>query len=111
MSENTVTVPVVSIEEVEGFIADGSRTIVDVNSNERYVEGHVPGAVHLDKTNLAAELPADKSAALVFYCGGPSCQAAPNAARAAASLGYQNVAVLSAGISGWAEAGKALETA
>ncbi|MFT4051902.1 MAG: rhodanese-like domain-containing protein [Microbacterium sp.] len=111
MSESTITVPVVSIEEVEGFIADGSRTIVDVNSTERYAQGHVPGAVHLDKTNLIAELPADKSAGLVFYCGGPSCQAAPNAARTAASLGYENVAVLSAGISGWTDAGKPVDAA
>lgn len=111
MSESTLTIPVVSIQDVEGFIADGSRTIVDVNSAERYAGGHVPTAVHVDKTNLSAELPADKAAALVFYCGGPSCQAAPNAARAAAALGYENVAVLSAGISGWTEAGGTVETA
>jgi len=110
MSENTTTVPVVSIEEVEAIIADGSRTILDVNSAESYANGHVPGALHLDKTNLVAGLPADKSAALVFYCGSPTCQAAPNAARTAASLGYENVAVLSAGISGWTEAGKPVET-
>ncbi len=110
MTESTATVPAVTIEDVEGFLADGSRTIVDVNSAERYAQGHVPGAIHLDKTNLVAELPADKTAALVFYCGGPSCQAAPNAARTAASLGYENVAVLSAGISGWTEAGKQVET-
>lgn len=110
MPESTATVPTVSIEEVEAFIADGSRTILDVNSAERYADGHVPGAVHLDKSNLTAELPSDKSAALVFYCGGPSCQAAPNAARTAASLGYENVAVLSAGISGWTDAGKPVET-
>ncbi|ALJ21476.1 rhodanese-like domain-containing protein [Microbacterium sp. No. 7] len=108
---DTATVPVVSIEDVEGFIADGSRTIVDVNSAERYAEGHVPGALHVDKTNLEAELPADRSAGLVFYCGGPTCQAAPNAARVAASIGYENVAVLSAGISGWTESGKPVETA
>ncbi|MFT4215006.1 MAG: rhodanese-like domain-containing protein [Microbacterium sp.] len=111
MSETTITVPIVSIEDVEGFIAAGSRTIIDVNGAERYAQGHVPGAVHVDKTNLVAELPDDKSAGLVFYCGGPTCQAAPNAARTAASLGYENVAVLSAGISGWTEAGKPVDAA
>ena len=71
--------------------------IVDVNSPQSFLQARVPGAVQ--------ELPADKSAALVFYCSNPLCRKAPNAAKRAKQLGYTNVRVMSAGISGWISAG------
>lgn len=41
---------------------------------------------------------------LVFYCSNPLCRKAPNAARRAKQMGYHNVQVMSAGISGWLNA-------
>jgi rhodanese-related sulfurtransferase len=80
-------------------------TVFDVNSRQSWQEAHVPGAVHLDPANYADEdLPTDKESNLVFYCSNPFCRKAPNAARRAKQLGYTNVKVMSAGISGWLSA-------
>jgi rhodanese-related sulfurtransferase len=76
--------------------------IFDVNSRQSWLAARVPGALHFDGD---ADLPAEKSAALVFYCSNPLCRKAPNAAKRAKTLGYDNVRVMSAGITGWVRAG------
>ena len=77
-------------------------TVIDVNSAESWRKAHVPGAVNLDAAHfIQDELPADKTRGLVFYCSNPMCRKAPGAARRAQAMGYGNVKVLSAGISGW----------
>lgn len=76
--------------------------IIDVNSHQSWMKAHVPGARSLDPVGYAdSDLPADTTAALVFYCSNPMCMKAPNAARRAKQMGYGNVLVMSAGISGW----------
>jgi rhodanese-related sulfurtransferase len=73
-----------------------------VNSRQSWMQAHVPGARNLDPAAYAdSDLPPDKNALLVFYCSNPMCMKAPNAARRAKKLGYGNVQVMSAGISGW----------
>jgi rhodanese-related sulfurtransferase len=44
------------------------------------------------------------SGMVAFYCSNPLCRKAPNAARRAKQMGYGNVRVMSAGISGWLSA-------
>ena len=61
------------------------------------------------KAELAAKLPSDKGALVVAYCAGPTCGAYAAAAKAAQQLGYTNIKHLSAGISGWKDAGAPLE--
>lgn len=81
-----------------------------MNSPARGRDGHAPGAQSLDPERFdAASLPADTTAPLVFYCSGPLCRKAPNAAVRAKKLGYTDVRVLSAGISGWQSAGLVTE--
>ncbi len=76
--------------------------VFDVNARARWLAERVPGARHLDPASFAAvDLPADADAMLVFYCSGPLCRKAPNAARRAKALGWRNAHVMSAGISGW----------
>lgn len=77
-------------------------TVVDVNSESSWMKAHVPGACNLDPVNFReSDLPPDQDAALVFYCSNPMCRKAPNAARRAKKMGYDNVHVMSAGIKGW----------
>jgi rhodanese-related sulfurtransferase len=79
--------------------------VFDVNSRQSWLQARVPGARNLDPVAFAdGDLPADKSAVLVFYCSNPLCRKAPNAARRARKIGYDNVHVMSAGISGWLSA-------
>ncbi len=102
-------VSTVTVDEAARIVAAGSHTIFDVNSPQRYEAGHLPGAVNVAKEDVASALPADKSAPVLMYCGSSTCMAAPNTATLAASLGYTDVSVLSAGIAGWEEAGQATE--
>lgn len=90
---------------------EGQVTVLDVNAPGSWIKARVPGALHLDPVHYrAADLPADRNAALVFYCSNPMCRKAPNAARRAMHMGYGNVHVMSAGISGWLGAGYAVES-
>jgi rhodanese-related sulfurtransferase len=92
----------ISPRELYERIRTEPTTVYDVNSEARWLAARVPGARHLDPSSFTAEdLPADHEAQLVFYCSNPLCRKAPNAARRARSMGYRNVRVMSAGISGW----------
>jgi rhodanese-related sulfurtransferase len=92
----------VSPEVLHQMIQKQQVTVFDVNSRQSWLEAHVPGALHLDPANYTdSDLPADKESSLVFYCSNPMCRKAPSAARRAKQMGYSNVRVMSAGISGW----------
>jgi rhodanese-related sulfurtransferase len=82
-----------------------SVAVIDVNSRSSWMTARVPGAHNLDPADyMDSDLPPDKAALLVFYCSSPLCRKAPNAARRAKKMGYSNVQVMSAGISGWLSA-------
>lgn len=71
----------------------------------------MPTALNLDPESYSdGDLPPDKDAELVFYCSNPMCRKAPTAARRAKKMGYKNVRVMSAGISGWLSANMPTES-
>lgn len=84
-------------------------TLVDSRPKERkYDLGHIPGAISLPDSQfdkLAAQrLPADKAAALYFYCEGLSCRLSNDSALKAIQLGYSNVKVVPEGYPAWQQA-------
>jgi rhodanese-related sulfurtransferase len=101
----------ISVSEVKALTESKKAVFLDVNGSESYAKGHVPGALDYAKIkgSLADSLPKDKNTLIVAYCGGPKCKAYQAAATAAQKLGYKNVKHMSAGISGWKEAGQKLE--
>ena len=103
--------PDISIAELKAAISEKKAVILDANGTDSFQSGHIPGAVDFDaqKGDIAKLLPADKNALIVAYCGGPQCNAYTAAAKAAKALGYTNIKHLSAGISGWKDAGAPLE--
>jgi len=105
--------PDISIKDLKADIAAKNVTVLDANGTESFQNGHIPGAIDFEhnKKQLAKVLPKDKNALVVAYCGGPKCQAYQAAAKAAEKLGYTNVKHLSAGISGWKDAGETTEAA
>jgi rhodanese-related sulfurtransferase len=104
--------PDISIDELKSAITAKKVTVIDVNGTDSFKAGHVPGAIDFrSQKDLAKLLPSDKSALVVAYCGGPTCNAYSAAAKAAKELGYTNVKHLSAGISGWKAANAPLEAA
>ena len=102
MMAQLMGLPVISPERLKDLV-DGKRvTVVDVNSDERFQEGHVPGALHLKGDEYTeADLPADKTSPVVFYCSNSLCRKAPNAAKRARKMGYTDVKVMASGIKGW----------
>ena len=103
--------PDVSVKELKKSIENKQVTVIDVNGTESYEKAHIPGAIDFEanEDKLASVLPKDKNALIVAYCGGPKCMAYKQAAKKAEALGYKNVKHLSAGISGWKEAGEKTE--
>lgn len=92
----------ISPTDLHQRLQDDTVTVIDVNSAQSWAKASVPGALNLDPNTYSNDdLPKDKQATLVFYCSNPWCRKAPNAARRAKSMGYQDVRVMSAGISGW----------
>lgn len=91
-------------------VKNSSVAVFDVNSEQNWMEHRVPGAQHLDPGSFnESDLPPNKSSLLVFYCSNPMCRKAPNAARKAKQMGYTNVYVMPAGISGWTSANMPVE--
>ena len=101
----------ISVNEVNKLAESKAAVIIDVNGDESYADGHVPGALNFAaiKDNLAASLPKKKNALIIAYCGNPKCGAYLRAAKAAEKLGYTNIKHMSAGISGWKTAGMKTE--
>ncbi len=99
--------PNIEINDLKPKIGTQRVILLDANGTESWREGHIPGAIDFaaNKDKLAQLLPKDKSSLIVAYCGGPKCGAYAAAARAAEKLGYTNIKHLTAGISGWKEAG------
>ena len=103
---------------------DGGVQIIDARVANEYVESHIKGAKNVpykeksakdakfdpkqDSFDLA-KLPADKSAAVIFYCNGPECWKSYKASKVALDAGYKNVQWLRGGIPEWKARGYPVE--
>jgi len=115
-SESSEAAPrfaMVSVDDVATRVEqhDPHLAVFDANGAETYAEHHVPGATWVHYDAITADvLPADHATSLVFYCANEHCSASHAAADSAIDLGYTDVAVMGAGIQGWVDAGKPVET-
>lgn len=102
----------ISPDDLHRLMQDpGPVTVIDVNTRSSWMNARVPGAYNLGPADYRDDdLPPDKDAVLAFYCSNTMCRKAPNAARRAKKMGYHNVHVMSAGISGWLAAKLATES-
>ena len=105
----------VELEDVAARIdassAEHPLALLDANSRHTYDEHHLPTARWVDYDALTAEqLPADHAEPLVFYCHDEDCQASHVAARAALEMGFSSVSVMHAGLQGWIDSGRPVET-
>jgi phage shock protein E len=81
----------VSLEDARREVAGGDATAVDVRSEEKWSEGHVPGAIHLpDGDPDEAEKPEEGARLIVI---GESAKQAKEAASKLAEAGYDAVAL------------------
>ncbi len=67
-------IPEISVADVAVGLEAKQLTVIDCNNAEtRKKHGVLPGAILVDdeETFSSSVLPSDKTAKLVFYCGGP----------------------------------------
>lgn len=62
----------VGMDEVERMMSQPGVAVIDANTKETFQKNHLPGAKHYKSAPFAEVLPADRTAALVFYCASPS---------------------------------------
>jgi rhodanese-related sulfurtransferase len=103
----TASVPSISQSELVAAITGKTVTIIDVNGTASWRKAHIPGAIdaQANARTLASQLPKDKKALVVVYCGSAQCGAWKQGADFAAAQGYTNVRRFAPGITGWVKAG------
>jgi molybdopterin/thiamine biosynthesis adenylyltransferase/rhodanese-related sulfurtransferase/molybdopterin converting factor small subunit len=101
LKKEITEVAAVDLRDKEGhFIA------IDVRTDEEWAQGHLPGAIHIDRGYLEIKVESlvlDKSKRVVCYCAGGTRSLL--AAKGLKTLGYQQVESLIGGFDGWKEAG------
>lgn len=98
-----------TIAQVKALLGKPRRVCFDVNTPEIWEQGHLPGAVYINRPDFRRLLPRDKKAMLVFYCANRLCSASGAAAQEALRFGYRNVYLMPEGIFGWARSGRPME--
>ena len=92
------------MEQVQVPMPEGVMIIDARPKRAKYDKGHIPMAVSMPASRfdkMTDLLPTDKSALLVFYCGGLKCPLSHKSAFKAEALGYTNVKVFAAGFPAW----------
>ena len=81
--------------------------LVEALPEKYYMEGHLPGAIHLPHDEIrarATKLLTSKDDFIVVYCASKPCQNSRVAAQTLAAMGYTNVAEYEEGKQDWIEA-------
>jgi molybdopterin/thiamine biosynthesis adenylyltransferase/rhodanese-related sulfurtransferase len=96
----------VSTEDASAHIADG-YAVLDVREPDEYQEGAIPGAIHIPRGHLEAQVEGrlvDKSQPVVIYCAGGVRSAF--AAKTMQELGYEQVESMAGGFGRWKDEGR-----
>jgi rhodanese-related sulfurtransferase len=100
-------------DELKSALDGGGVTVVETLRAEHFVQGHLPGALHIhyeSVTDVAPRLLPDKGAAIVTYCSNTACRNSEIAANQLVAMGYTNVRKYAEGKQDWVEAGLPLES-
>jgi sulfur-carrier protein adenylyltransferase/sulfurtransferase len=93
----------VDAAEARDLVESGDPPLlVDVREDDEWNEGHIPGAVHVQRGFLESRIEAaapDRSLPIVVYCAGGARSAF--AAKTLEELGYENVVSLAGGYTDW----------
>ena len=87
--------------ELERLVAAGHVTLVDALPASYYEQAHLPGALNLVESDVAARassLLPNKDAAIVTYCSNEACGNSQAVANRLERLGYSNVRKYRGGI-------------
>ena len=85
--------------------------LLDVREHDEWQEGHLPGAIHIERGNLESRVEAvipDRAREIVIYCAAGARSAF--AAKSLTELGYTNVSSMIGGFTDWKRNGHAFTT-
>lgn len=99
----------ISVAELKKRLDEGQAQPVNLDSSLQHREGHIPGAWHVVRSRLAAQLSKIPATSLLVFSAAEEGLARLAAADAAA-LSATPVVVLAGGTPAWAAAGHPLET-
>ncbi len=97
-------------EFLELRIANSNAIVIDVRDDEKWGEGHIPGATHIHKSIIENEIGSivpNKNAEIFCHCGGG--QSGNRAAEALAKLGYKNVSSIEGGFRSYKATGAPID--
>src|SRR5215831_15694266 len=100
-----------SLETRDRLAQPDPPLLLDVRELEEWQEGHLPGALHIERGNLESRVEAllpQKSAEIVVYCAAGARSAF--AAKTLLELGYTTVSSMSGGFTDWKRNGFEYET-
>lgn len=104
---------IITREQLQARLAsDNPPILLEALPASYFLDGHLPGAVHMPHTRvgaLAAALVPNKRQAVVVYCASATCNNSHIAAQKLETLGYLDVSVYAGGKEDWTGAGYALE--
>ena len=102
----------VTASDVLERLGDADRPLLlDVREQDEWQEGHLPGAIHVERGNLESRVEAvipDRTREIVVYCAAGARSAF--AAKSLTELGYTNVSSMSSGFTDWKRNGYAFTT-
>lgn len=96
----------IAAEEAAARVNAGAAVLVDVRDEKAWEEGHVPGALHLNRAEIELEIEEkvpDTNAMIICHCGGGSRSAL--VAESLQKMGYRNVRSMAGGFKAWKAAG------
>lgn len=96
--------PGVTARYVKYALAKKRAVVVDARPPRKFKKGHVRGSINIPATRfdaMAAQLPKNKKAELIFYCGGYKCPLSAKAGEKALFLGYTNIKLFQGGYPAW----------
>lgn len=107
--EDFPAIQFIGLFEAEDLFAGGTAVFVDSRSEDKYLEGHILGAVNIPYENkeliVEDQLPFPRQATLIAYCDGDECQSSVLLAKALAEFGFEDIRVFFGGWAEWVAAG------
>jgi rhodanese-related sulfurtransferase len=100
----------ISVRELQTKLKAGRVTLLHVGAKAEYDTGHIPGALSMPETEVAARtkrLPKNRPVVVYCYCG--EWETSTHAAVELEILGFSNVSALEGGYRAWVDAGLPVE--
>ncbi|MCK4932918.1 MAG: rhodanese-like domain-containing protein [Candidatus Aminicenantes bacterium] len=107
--EDFPSIQFIGIFEAEDLFAGGNAVFLDSRAEEKYLEGHILGAVNIPfeggERIVEEQLPFPREATLIVYCDGNECQSSVLLAKVLAEFGFEDIRVFFGGWAEWVAAG------